>query len=456
MPRALPARRWRARSSALPPRLAAVGKRAGAFPRVPRIEHRPVGGQGAGAQDGVSRTDAGCLRFPQDLQHGGDRQRRGRADGPGQLAGGGHQFGGGYHPVDQPPPGGLGGGEPPAGEQKLHRDGPRQAGGQPQQAARVRHQAQCHLGEGELGVLGGDHQVRGQDKLEPAAERQPVDGRDDRLADVEELGDPGESAGAMVRLYAFPGGGCFQVPPGAEEPVAGRGEDADPQSRVVAQPVEGRIQRIAGGDVDGVGFRPVKGDDKRLPLDGDLHGLTRVHGSHSPYGRSRDLAMMWRWISLVPSQIRSTLASRHQRSTGSSLIRPMPPKICTAVSVILPSISDAYSFAIAASASVIVPWSSFAAARRVSISAASNSVAMSASWNPTPWNRPIGWPNCRRLAAHWVAASSTRRARPTLVAATCSRVAPSHLLISSRPRPSSPSRLAAGTRQPLNTSSHWW
>jgi len=25
----------------------------------------------AAAQDGVSRTDAGCLRFPQDLQHGG-------------------------------------------------------------------------------------------------------------------------------------------------------------------------------------------------------------------------------------------------------------------------------------------------------------------------------------------------------------------------------------------------
>jgi hypothetical protein len=166
--------------------------------------------------------------------------------------------------------------------------------------------------------------------------------------------------------------------------------------------------------------------------------------------------MMCRWISLVPSQMRSTRASRHHRSAGNRDIRPMPPNTCTAVSVIRPSISDAYSLAMAASASVIVPASHFAAARRVSSSAASSAVAQSASWNPTPWNRPTGWPNCRRLAAHCVTASSTRRARPTLVAATVSRVAPSHWPIRSKPRPSWPSRFRAGTRQPANDSSHWW
>ena len=51
--------------------------------------------------------------------------------------------------------------------------------------------------------------------------------------------------------------------------------------------------------------------------------------------------MMCRWISLVPSQIRSTRASRQNRSIGSSLIRPMPPKICTAWSVTRPSVSEA-------------------------------------------------------------------------------------------------------------------
>ena len=117
-----------------------------------------------------------------------------------------------------------------------------------------------------------------------------------------------------------------------------------------------------------------------------------------------------------------------------------------------PSVSDAYSFAIAASASVIVPQSSRAAARNVSSSAASSSVAMSAIWNPMPWNDPIGRPNCPRREAHSAAVSSTRRARPMLVAATVSRLAPSHRPISSKPRPSSPSRLATGTRQPVNTS----
>ena len=51
--------------------------------------------------------------------------------------------------------------------------------------------------------------------------------------------------------------------------------------------------------------------------------------------------MMWRWISLVPSQMRSTRASRQKRSIGRSSMSPMPPKICTASSVTRASISDA-------------------------------------------------------------------------------------------------------------------
>ena len=58
---------------------------------------------------------------------------------------------------------------------------------------------------------------------------------------------------------------------------------------------------------------------------------------------------------------------------------------------------------------------------------------MSASGKPTPWNLPIGWPNCCRSAAHDVDISSTRWARPTLLAATVSRLAPSHSPISSKP-----------------------
>ena len=46
-----------------------------------------------------------------------------------------------------------------------------------------------------------------------------------------------------------------------------------------------------------------------------------------PRGRSIDLEMMCLWISLVPSQIRSTRVSRHIRSRGNSSMRPIPPKI---------------------------------------------------------------------------------------------------------------------------------
>ena len=109
--------------------------------------------------------------------------------------------------------------------------------------------------------------------------------------------------------------------------------------------------------------------------------------------------MMWRWISLVPSQMRSTRASRQIRSSGRSSIRPMPPWIWIASSAIIASTSVALSFAIAMSASVTLPWSTFQPASRVKSSAALSSIAMSASLNETPWNLPICCPNWRRSAA---------------------------------------------------------
>jgi hypothetical protein len=62
----------------------------------------------------------------------------------------------------------------------------------------------------------------------------------------------------------------------------------------------------------------------------------------------------------------------------------------------------------------------------VSQSAASIPVAMSANWKPTPWKRPIGCPNWRRVVAWSRARSMTRRARPTHILAAVIRVAWSH------------------------------
>ena len=109
-----------------------------------------------------------------------------------------------------------------------------------------------------------------------------------------------------------------------------------------------------------------------------------------PSGRSSAREMMWRCTSLVPSQMRSMRASRQMRSSGSSVIRPMPPWICSASSATIASISVAFSLAMAMSMSVAVPWSRFHAASSTSSSAARSSTAMSASLKLTPWKRPIG------------------------------------------------------------------
>ena len=59
--------------------------------------------------------------------------------------------------------------------------------------------------------------------------------------------------------------------------------------------------------------------------------------------------MMWRWISEVPSQMRSTRASRQMRSSAGSSISPMPPWIWIASSATKASISVAFSLAMAMS-----------------------------------------------------------------------------------------------------------
>ena len=159
----------------------------------------------------------------------------------------------------------------------------------------------------------------------------------------------------------------------------------------------------------------------------------------------------------VPSQMRSTRASRQNRSIGSSSIRPMPPWIWMASSVTNWHISLANTLAIAMSWSVTVPWSSFHAARSVSSSAASSSVSMSASWNDDTLELADRLAELLPVAAHSVAMSSTRRARPTLAAATVqpARAEPLAHQVEAAALLAE-DRLAAGTRQPSKTSSLWW
>ncbi len=91
-------------------------------------------------------------------------------------------------------------------------------------------------------------------------------------------------------------------------------------------------------------------------------------------------------------------------------------------------------------------------ARRVP-RAASISVAMSATMKATPWKEPIGRPNCSRVWAYGIEASSAPCAMPTASAPIEMRP-PSRIRRNSlKPLPCSPSRFAAGTRAPSNSSS---
>ncbi len=68
--------------------------------------------------------------------------------------------------------------------------------------------------------------------------------------------------------------------------------------------------------------RCIVGKDAVAALHLDTPRCVRVQ---PPRGRSRLREMMCRCTSLVPSQMRSIRASRQMRSSGRSLINPMPP-----------------------------------------------------------------------------------------------------------------------------------
>src|SRR5437588_1125136 len=65
-----------------------------------------------------------------------------------------------------------------------------------------------------------------------------------------------------------------------------------------------------------------------------------LHSRYSPSER----AITTRWISLVPSTMRSIRTIRKMRSTGPSESSPIPPKICTARSATRFTISVLWSF----------------------------------------------------------------------------------------------------------------
>ncbi len=141
------------------------------------------------------------------------------------------------------------------------------------------------------------------------------------------------------------------IRPGSGGPLQQRGRQVRPAG-IVIQHAEFVIGRVVRGlrcqHFAQQGLRPLRVPllpEPRSPA-ASLHGIVGLLALHarqpsgprrpapaSPaaavqvasYSRNRVRLMMWRCISEVPSQIRSSRASRHRRSTGSSSISPMPP-----------------------------------------------------------------------------------------------------------------------------------
>ena len=88
------------------------------------------------------------------------------------------QLGVRHHQGGQADPVGLGGVHPPAGHADLQGPGVADQLDQALGAAEVGHQAEGHLGHGELGVLGEHPQVAGEGELEAGADGVALHGGD--------------------------------------------------------------------------------------------------------------------------------------------------------------------------------------------------------------------------------------------------------------------------------------
>ena len=127
-------------------------------------------------------------------------------------------------------------------------------------AARGGHETHTRLGQTEPRRLRRDDDVARERDLEPAAERDAVDGRDERLPEIVARDETAEAA------FRHPGHTVLRRPlevvAGGERAVAGTGEDRDPHVGVLGDVVPDARQLLVGRRVQRVHhFRPVDGDD---------------------------------------------------------------------------------------------------------------------------------------------------------------------------------------------------
>src|ERR671919_113111 len=370
-------------------------------------------------------------------------------------------------PVDQADPEGLLGGDPVlAGEQELL-GLPRPD--QPRHHHRDHARAEPDLRLAEHRIVGGYGEVAHHHQVAPAGQAVAVDLGDDRFGVVEELEHvldasrqlltpAGPIGRAVLRVLR---GLLLQVVAGAEGP-AGATDHHHAGSfvrRCARQRFRERFDQGGGERVQH--FRAVQREAAdRADIVLQEHAL--AHSPPPSASRAPRLAswsaMITRWISDVPSQIRSTRTSRKNRSPTFSRMYPRPANTCTARSATRLAISDAYSFAIeqwTCWTFTSSPSSISCAVRYVISRAAHSSVSESASGKATPWCSMIGASNATLALANAVASSTNLSAAPQQRAAIISRSYRNHSYAYRIPSPSAPTRLVTGTRTSSNATIGW-
>ncbi|MNN26313.1 hypothetical protein D3C81_1398150 [compost metagenome] len=170
----------------------------------------------------------------------------------------------------------LRGGKARAGEQQpaCHVDG--QLARQHRRAARAGENAEVRMGVAQLRARGGEDEIAGHHGFEPARQRQPVHGGNDRLGEGAQRVDECDHHVEEVRLAGHRRLGHFgQVGPGAEGTTVA-GEHHHAHGAVVAPGIELRghggghlsVQAVHGG-------RAVH----RQPADGAFDAMLQTHGA---------------------------------------------------------------------------------------------------------------------------------------------------------------------------------
>jgi len=169
------------------------------------------------------------------------------------------------------------GGQQFAGEQQPDGDVVGNAASQLDGAGVCQH-ADVDLRQRELRVLLHDDDVGSQHQLEAAAAGDAVHRRDERLVEIARVVEAAEAGGAPVGVGLLAGGGALEVPAGAEEALAGAGEDSDAQRRVVTELLEHPVEPPAGREIDGIRLGAVERHFEHRAVDAGANAVREAVG----------------------------------------------------------------------------------------------------------------------------------------------------------------------------------